>query len=175
MSCSRCNSEAKADLLTEDAPRGLVAILSKDLTVEQIMRDSLPIVGCDDDDDKKHSWIIEEVGEPQDYRDLFLRDIFGLEEMAERSITARNYKSFLIGKPPFERKVLVDAEVVAPKTNELTLLIKGVIPIGELGEEFKLTDQDIENFKQFQRLDYGGLLTFADGYIAPQIEFVPIA
>ncbi|MCP8320513.1 MAG: hypothetical protein H3Z52_06195, partial [archaeon] len=166
--CSKCNSKAEADLVSQDALRALVSILARDLTVEQIMRDSLPIGGCVDEG--QHFWIVEETGDPQDYRELFLRDIIGLEEMAERSVTARNYKAFIIGKPPSEKKALVDAEVVvAPKTNELTLLIKDVTPIGELGEEFKLTDEDIKKLKQFQELNFEGTLNLSDIYIAPQI------
>ncbi|MEM3734632.1 MAG: hypothetical protein QW158_06760 [Nitrososphaerales archaeon] len=167
--CDICGKEAEANLLSEDAARALAAILSRDLTVEQVMRDSLPQTGCSSRRGK-HFWIIEEVEEPFDYREIFLRDIIGLEEVAERSVTARNYRAYLLGKPPAEKKVYVEGEVVvAPKSSELILLVRNAFPLGETAEGFKLKNEDIQALKQLQRLNYEALLSFADRYVAPKI------
>jgi len=165
--CGRCGTIAQVDLLAEGASRALVAIFSRDLTAEQIIRDSLEKDGCEEGG--KHKWSIEEVGEPQDYRELFLRDIFDFEEVTEKSVTARNYRAYFLGKPPSEKKVLLDGEVVLTPKNELVLLVREATPLDDFSQRTTLTEHDLKQLQQLQGMSFEGLLNFADSYVAPRI------
>ena len=160
--CDECGESREIDLLADESRPALIQMLTK----SRRHMINLPR----GNDGHTHTWVSRPT-ESVDYRRLRVRDIVGLEEIAEKSHVARDYTAFLLNTMTAEKKLLAEGEVfIHPRSDNLDILVKHTWPLSVSTENFKLTDSDVVELKKLEGLSYDQLLTLADSTVAPTIR-----
>jgi len=145
----------------------LVEVLTKGLRPEAALKKALPAA----DQGHRHNWTLSAT-EATDYRVLQVRDIIGLEEIAEKSLVARNYQAYSLNSSSAEKKVVALCYVVSdPRNNDLTLLITETKPLVGGVEGFNLDEREEQELGRILGgLSYEKLLALVDCTVAPYIK-----
>jgi hypothetical protein len=164
--CSDCEELHEFDLFRKDQQTSLVEAITRTGSPVRSLLSTLPRKH----EDHQHQWkIIKSV--MGDYREIRVRDLTELEEAADKSQVTKDYKGFLLGGIPEEKRVLCDSEVFAhPRSGELTLLARQTYPLRYSLENFTLNETDVASLRELEELDYDSLLLTADRTVAPEIR-----
>lgn len=166
-----CGESREIDLLADEFRPAMIQLLTKSSQPQWILKRVLP----QDIPDHRHNWKLTPTG-LVDYRKLRVRDLVGLEEIAEKSHVARDYTAFLLNRMTAEKKLLCAGAVfIHPRSDDLALLIEHAWPLGASTENFALNDPDLVELRKLEHLDYEQLLGLMDSTVAPTIRGRAIA
>ena len=156
--CEGCGDEHEFDFLGKENQSNLLEAITRITLPSRSVLSTLPRKNGD----HQHQWKITKTM-MGDYREVRMRDVTELEDIAEKSQVTKDYKGFMLGSVPSEKRVLCDAEIFAhPRTNELTILVRKAFPLRYSLEGFKLKDKEVASLRKLEQFDYDRLLLTAD-------------
>jgi hypothetical protein len=168
--CETCDESREIDLLAAEMRNSLIQILTKSSRAEFIINKFLPRGAGGDDEKHNHKWLLTPI-EASDYRVLQVRDLVGLEEVAERALVARDYIAYFLSPLTSNKTLLLDGEVFAnPKNDDLTFLSIRANALASSVEDFRLDETKTLELKGLlSGKSYEELLGLADCTVAPNI------